>query len=215
MATQGSSSNPAEFAFAWDGVYNQFATKMVVPTVGSGVVEITKVGCWLAGYLSSTSHRLCVWDNDANKSLLGKSASFTPTVRSFTNGASDSYNKDLQTHVIENSGAKIWVGFAYNSNGQTQFDTTDNTGSAYDEISHQREKSTTWPSAMDSPNKNSNWRLAVWFTYNELITDPNAFTRRSGNWNTKPEWKVRRSAAWVGIEGDLWVRRSGAWHRVD
>lgn len=205
MATLlGSTAHSASHAYWFgSGNENQHAARLTLPAGGPWIVS--KVGVWAAGKDASPSARLVLWANGG--AVLGQSGSFTlANGGGIALGASDKYEKDLQTPVEVNGGTTVMVGIAWNDTGAGQFDTGDS-GNTY---SRQRDS---WPGSMSGFSTISGDEINAWLYYDPAT--PQIYVRRSGVWVRADDVLVRRSGAWDSVGAEAYARRSGSWSKVD
>lgn len=114
MAILGSTSEPTYSAEAFAGSYDHFAISLTFPSGGPWLV--TKAAVWAAGYGASPSARTAVWLSSTG-AILGQSASFTLTQRTFDNNNSDLYDKAISAPFEVAGGTVVKVGFGIASSG--------------------------------------------------------------------------------------------------
>lgn len=154
--TLGSTSHVTDGAH-WSGANteNQVAYGLTMPENGN----ITQVGAWLAGKDSSAAVKLCVWNSSGT--LLGQSASFSATGKSFALGASVQYTKSLTTPVAATSGTTYYVGWSRDPDDSVQYDRDDNAS-----VSYRVDDATgTWPASLSGYSTINDTKPNVYLKY--------------------------------------------------
>jgi hypothetical protein len=92
----------------WAGLNNtnQMAIKVTAPSTG---VTVTDLYAYFGGYGQTTSARLCIWNDDANKTLHAMSSAFTAPSYGLSVGGQGWQHATISATF--NDGVSFWIGW--------------------------------------------------------------------------------------------------------
>jgi hypothetical protein len=130
MSTLGSTSKPTASQM-WSGpnLNEQVAEAHTFPA--GGPWRVTKIGIWVAGKTNAANFRGVVWSADRN-TILGQTATFAATGRSFGIGNCDNYERNVSAQFVVAGGTTVYIGWWRQQDDVGQFGRTSDGSYYYD-----------------------------------------------------------------------------------